>query len=129
MWLQRCLLCQTLLCVSSQNPVFWLKLLFILYHLYTGQLPPGSNLLLPPAVVLHNCHKDIVRSVDCFDSQPGQRFLCLTAGEDAQLGLWTLDPSAAVAAAPASSKDSGDSAGPARRQHHQQQSSMRRSPY
>lgn len=97
--------------------------------LCAGQLPPGSNLLLPPAVVLNGCHKDVVRSIDCFDGQTAQRLLCLSAGEDAQLGLWTLDQSVAAAVGPSSSKDSGDSSGPSRRQQQQQQTSLRRSPY
>lgn len=58
-------------------------------------------------------HRDIVRSVDCFSGPTAQRLLCLTSGEDAQLGLWTLDQAVAAAAA-SSSKDSADSAGPRR---------------
>ncbi|KAF6256824.1 WD40-repeat-containing domain protein [Scenedesmus sp. NREL 46B-D3] len=90
-----------------------------------GQLPPGSNLLQPPAVVLNGCHRDIVRSIDCFSGAAAQRLLCVSAGEDAQLALWTLDQ--AAAAAPSSSEDS---AGPSRRQKQQaHSSSLRRSPY
>jgi hypothetical protein len=83
----------------------------------------------------HTRHcRDIVRSVDCFDGAAAQQLLCVTAGEDALLGLWTLDAAtAAAAAAGSSSRDSGgDSAGP-QRQHAAAagggSGSMRRSPY
>lgn len=80
--------------------------------------------------------RDIVRSVDCFDGAAARQLLCVTAGEDAQLALWTLDAAtAAAAAAASSSRESGDSAGP-QRQHQGRaagggadSSSVRRSPY
>ncbi|WIA21984.1 hypothetical protein OEZ85_004340 [Tetradesmus obliquus] len=93
-----------------------------------GQIPPGGNLLQQPAVVLNGCHRDVVRSVDCFAGTAAQRLLCVSAGEDAQLALWTLDQAAvAAAAAPSSSEDS---AGPSRRQQqHAHNGNLRRSPY
>lgn len=96
-----------------------------------GALPPGGSILAPPAVVLAGCHRDIVRSVDCFDgAAPGQRVLCVSAGEDSQVALWTLDAAtAAAAAAPASSRDSADSAGPLRHHAAAVSSAQRRSPY
>jgi hypothetical protein len=69
-----------------------------------------------------------VRSIDCFAGAAAQRLLCVSAGEDAQLALWTLDQAAVAAAAVPSSSE--DSAGPSRRQQqHAHNSSLRRSPY
>ncbi|KAF8057289.1 GTS1 [Scenedesmus sp. PABB004] len=96
-----------------------------------GGLPPGANLLQPPAVVLSGVHRDVVRSVECFAGAAAARLLCVSAGEDAQLGLWTLDGETAAAAVASSSKDSADSGGPSRRPAAAQGGSApaRRSPY
>ncbi|WIA42422.1 hypothetical protein OEZ86_008420 [Tetradesmus obliquus] len=102
-----------------------------------GQIPPGGNLLQQPAVVLNGCHRDVVRSVDCFAGtaeqrllcvSAAQRLLCVSAGEDAQLALWTLDQAAVAAAAVPSISE--DSARPSRRQEqHAHNGNLRRSPY
>ncbi len=84
-----------------------------------GQLPPGTNPLGPPAAVLQGTHTDIVRSLRWLPGSAGP--LCVTAGEDARVCLWSLQQQAP------SSAHGGAAPGAARRSHLHPE--KRRSPY
>jgi hypothetical protein len=91
-----------------------------------GQLPAGTNPVCAPAVVLQGCHDSVVRSVQCFSGAAAAScLLCLSAGEDARVGLWAMGPD--PGASPATSGSLGSAGGPARQ--HASSKSQRRSPY
>eukprot|EP00877_Chromochloris_zofingiensis_P001510 jgi/Chrzof1/1135/Cz01g41150.t1 len=95
--------------------------------LASGQaLSPGINPLSSPAVVLQGGHDAVVRSVHCFSSSQATRHLmCISAGEDAKLCLWSLQPGAESSSVV--DRSASPAAGPARHQHHHPE--RRRSPY
>lgn len=93
-------------------------------------VPPCTSAAAVLCMPLCVHRRDVVRSVDCFDGAAARTLLCVTAGEDSQVALWTLDEATAAAAATvSSSKDSADSAGPRRHHSAAAVSSARRSPY
>jgi uncharacterized membrane protein YgcG len=80
-----------------------------------GQLPQGAPLLLPPAVCLHGGHSEVVRSVQVVQGGP-HRLFCITGGEDAKAGLWSLQEGGGGGGSSSgrSAGRSRDSGGPAR---------------
>jgi hypothetical protein len=91
------------------------------------QLPAGVNPVGAPAVTLHGCHDSVVRSVECFEGAAAARLFCVSSGEDARIGLWTLQQE--VGPSPSASMESDGSqhsGGPARQKH---AAAKRHSPY
>ena len=110
---------------SSEGPVAFFPLME--QAACSRQLPADVNPVEAPVLTLHGCHDSVVRSVECFDGAAAARLCCVSAGEDARIGLWTLQQEAGPSpSASMESEGSQHSGGPARQKH---SAAKRHSPY